>query len=240
MKHIVLTGLGIFCAAALFGQAAEIGTPDATTMEDGLPQQRLSEVSVDKFEMEGLWHSAISSDTGYSFSRLFDGGPHSKPPVEGEAELNIPDVKVLGTRVDFLRRGYTSLYITASRPIPVEGIVKTVSIWVAGRNYNHKLNLLIQDFYGRNFEIYMGKLNFQGWKKLTAAIPPQQEVGMNGVVQQNYHYSNISGLRIVGFRIDCDPMEAYGAYYVYMDDLRAITDLFTENMRDPDDPVDDW
>jgi hypothetical protein len=241
MKRIILTSLAIFCAAALFGQETpEVGTPGAADMEDGLPQQSLSEVSVDKFEMEGFWHSSISSDAGISVSRLFEGGPQNKPPIEGEADLNISDSKVLGTRIDFLRRGYTSLYVTADRPIPVEGIVKTVSVWVVGRNYNHRLNLLIQDFYGRNFEVYMGRLNFQGWKKLTAPIPPQQEVGMNGIVQQNYHYSNISGLKIIGFRIDCDPMEAYGAYYVYFDDLRAVTDLFTENMRDPDDPIDDW
>jgi hypothetical protein len=48
------------------------------------------------------------------------------------------------------------------------------------------------------------------------------------------------GIRIVGFRIDCDPIEAYGSYYVYFDDLRAVTDLFAENNRDPDDMADGW
>ncbi|GHT48570.1 flagellar filament protein FlaA [Spirochaetia bacterium] len=218
----------------------EIGTPNAENMEDGLPQQALTEISVDKFEMEGFWSSAISSDTGFASGKLFDGGPKAKVPLEGEQGLNLADVKVFGSKVDFLRRGHTSIYITSQRPIPVEGLTKTVSVWVAGRNYNHKLNLLIQDFYGRPFEIYMGKLNFQGWKRIVCAIPPQQEVGLNGIVQQNYHYSNISGIKIVGFRIDCDPMEAMGSYFVYLDDLRAVTDLFSENYRDPDDPVDDW
>ncbi|GMO24149.1 MAG: flagellar filament outer layer protein FlaA [Termitinemataceae bacterium] len=221
-------------------QQNEIGTPDANNMEDGLPQQALTEISVDKFEQEGFWSSAISSDTGYASSRLFEGGPKAKQPLEGEQELGLADNKVFGTRVDFLRRGHTSIFLTASRPIPVEGLTKTVSVWVAGRNYNHKMSLLIQDFYGRYFEIYMGRLNFQGWKKMVCAIPPQQEMGMNGIVQQNYHYSNISGIKIIGFRIDCDPMEALGSYYIYIDDLRAVTDLFSEDYRDPDDPVDDW
>ncbi|MDR0382893.1 MAG: flagellar filament outer layer protein FlaA [Spirochaetaceae bacterium] len=229
------------CAVALVAQdVPEVGTPNATDMNDGLPQQALSEVSVDKFEMEGFWRSNISSDAGFSVSRLFEGGPANKKPIEAEADLNIPDTKVLGTKVDFLRRGNISVYITSARPIPVEGIVKTLSVWVAGRNYNHKLFLLIQDFHGRNFEIYMGRLNFQGWKNLTAVIPPQQELGMNGIVQQNYHYSSISGIKVTGFRIECDPMDAYGSYYVYMDDLRAVTDLFTEDMREADDPFDDW
>jgi hypothetical protein len=75
---------------------------------------------------------------------------------------------------------------------------------------------------------------------MTAVIPPQQELGTNGIVQQNFHYSNISGIKVTGFRIDCDPMEALGTYFVYFDDLRAVTDLFTEDLRDPDDPIDDW
>jgi hypothetical protein len=239
MKRAILTGFIVFFASVIFAQQ-EVGTPSPTDSEDGLPQQSLSEVSVDKFEMEGFWRPSISSDSGFTSGRLFEGGPLNKTPIEGEAELNIPDEKVLGVRVDFLKRGSTNLYIMAARPVPIEGIVKTVSVWVAGRNYNHKLNVLIQDFYGRTFEIYMGRLNFQGWKKLTANIPPQQELGASGIVQQNYHYSNISGIKVIGFRIDCDPMEAYGAYYVYLDDMRAFTDLFTENMRDPDDPIDDW
>ncbi|MDR3356289.1 MAG: flagellar filament outer layer protein FlaA [Spirochaetaceae bacterium] len=242
MKRVLSGLMVIICAGALFAQQqpADVGTPQPTDINDSVPQTELSEVSVDKFEMEGFWRSSISSDSGFTVSRLFDGAPKDKTPIEGEAGLDIPDTKVLGVKVDFLRRGYTSLYITAARPIPVEGIVKTVSLWVAGRNYNHRLVLLIQDFYGRGFEIPMGRLNFQGWKNLTAVIPPQQELGMNGIVQKNYHYGNVSGLKIVGVRIDCDLADTYGAYFVYLDDLRAVTDLFSENLRDADDPIDDW
>jgi hypothetical protein len=109
-----------------------------------------------------------------------------------------------------------------------------------GRNYNHELVLLIEDFFGRPFELYMGKLNFQGWKKLTVAIPPQAEDGFNGIVQRNYHYNNNLGIKIIGLRVDVDPWEAYGSYYVYFDDLRAVTDLFAEDNRDADDLPDGW
>jgi hypothetical protein len=123
------------------------------------------------------------------------------------------------------------------RPIPIEGITKTISVWVAGRNFNHELILLIQDFFGKNFELNMGNLNFQGWKQLTVYVPPTRE---SGIVQRNYHYNNRMGIKIVGFRVDVDPTEAFGSYYVYLDDLRAVTDLFAEESRDPDDMVDSW
>ena len=113
-------------------------------------------------------------------------------------------------------------------------------MWVVGRNFNHTLNILIEDFFGRRYELYMGKLNYQGWKLLTVAVPPQAEDGRNGIVQRNYHYNNSMGIKIIGFRVDCDPLEALGSYYIYFDDLRAVTDLFAENNRDPDDMVDSW
>jgi hypothetical protein len=59
-------------------------------------------------------------------------------------------------------------------------------------------------------------------------------------VQTEYHYTNRTGIRITGFEVDCDPMDAFGTYYIYFDDLRAVTDLFGESKRDMDDMSDDW
>jgi hypothetical protein len=240
MKRFIFIALFLIIAVGMVSAQNAVGDPDPYEIGYDTAQQQLKEVSVDKFENEGFWISHMSSDEGYTTTRLFTGGPSAKDPIPDEEGMNIPDKYVLGTRVDFLRRGYNSFTIRPVRPIPIEGITKTVSMWVAGRNFNHDLVLLIQDYFGRNYEIYMGRLNFQGWKKLTVAIPPQSTDGVNGVVQRSYHYNNQMGIKIMGFRIDCDPMEAYGNYYVYFDDLRAVTDLFTENNRDPDDMADGW
>jgi len=240
MKRFILIALFILIAVGMVSAQDAIGEPDPYMIGVDSAQQQLKEVSVDKFEAEGFWVSHMSSDEGYTTSKLFTGGPSGKEPIPDEEGMNIPDTHVLGTRVDYLRRGYNSFTIRPVRPIPIEGITKTVSLWVAGRNFNHDLVLLIQDYFGRNYEIYVGKLNFQGWKKMTVAIPPQSTDGVNGVIQRSYHYNNQMGIKITGFRIDCDPMEAYGNYYIYFDDLRAVTDLFAENNRDPDDMADGW
>jgi hypothetical protein len=240
MKRIIIIALFFVIAAGMVSAQFEIGDTDPWMLGIESAQQMLKEVSVDKFEHDGFWYSTMSSDEGYTTTRLFFGGPADKEPIPDEEGLNIPDQYVLGTRVDYLRRGYNSFTIRPIRPIPIEGITKTVSMWVVGRNFNHDIKLLIQDFFGRNYEIHMGKLNFQGWKKLTVAIPPQAPDGINGVVQRSYHYNNQMGIKIMGFRIDCDPLEAFGSYYIYFDDLRAVTDLFAENNRDPDDMADGW
>jgi hypothetical protein len=241
MKRLSLFVLVLMAAGALFAQQRqEVGATDVERLGLDAAQQLLKEVSVEKFEREGYWRSTMSPDTGYVTTRLFAGGPLGKEAIPDEEGLNIPDNYVLGTRVDFLRRGYTSFTLYPIRPIPIEGITKTVSVWVVGRNYNHELYILLEDFFGRPFELYVGKLNFQGWKKLTVAIPPQAEDGFNGIVQRNYHYNNQMGIKITGFRVNVDPWEAYGSYYVYLDDVRAVTDLFAEDNRDPDDMLDTW
>jgi hypothetical protein len=239
MKRILVIFLVLsFATGALFAQ--EIGGIDARRLGIDAAQQNLKEISVDKFERESFWRSYMSPDSGYITSRLFVGGPMGKEAIPDEAGMNIPDKHVLGARIDFLRRGHSSFTFAPMRPIPIEGITKTVSVWVVGRNNNHTLVLLVEDFFGRRFELEMGKLNFQGWKKLTVAIPPQAADGRNGIVQRNYNYNNQMGIKITGLRVDVDPTEAFGSYYIYFDDLRAVTDLFAENDRDPDDMIDSW
>jgi hypothetical protein len=241
MKRFVIVALFLIVAVALFAQqGTEVGTPNPEMIGIDSAQQQLKEISVEKFEHDGFWRSTMSSDEGYSVARLFSGSPAAKEPIPEEEGMEVPDKYVLGTRVDFLRRGYNSFTVYPIRPIPIEGITKTISMWIVGRNFNHEIKILIQDFFGHDYELYMGKLNFQGWKKLTVAIPPQADDGVHGVVQRNYHYNNQMGIKVTGFRIDCDPMEAYGSYYLYFDDMRAVTDLFAENNRDSDDMADGW
>ncbi|MDR0638164.1 MAG: flagellar filament outer layer protein FlaA [Spirochaetaceae bacterium] len=241
MKRYTYISTVLFLAVAAFLSAQEVGTPEADRIQGNADNEELKEVSVEKFEIDGTWSASLSADAGFVTSRLFPGGPSDKTPVPEEEGLDIPDTKVFGARVDFLRRGDTSIFLYPQWPIPIEGITKTVSVWVAGRNYNHTLVLLIQDAMGRYFELEVGQLNFQGWKKLTVAIPPQPDYGRQGIVQRDLHFTSLAGgIRIAGFRIDVDPMEAYGTYFIYLDDLRATTDLFAETSREPDDPNDDW
>lgn len=239
MKRIFVITLIFSAAAWVFGQN-EVGEPDPRRLGTDTAQQFLQEVSVDRFEREGFWRGSMSPDVGFITTRLFMGGPAGAEPIPAEEGMDIPNEHVLGARVDFLRRGHSSFTVYPARPIPIEGITKTVSVWVVGRNTNHELFLQIEDFFGRPFELFMGRLNFQGWRRLTVAIPPQGDDGVRGIVQRNFHYAFDMGIRIRGFRVVVNPWEAFGSYYIYFDDLRAVTDLFAEHNRDPDDMADGW
>ena len=198
-------------------------------------QQALQEVSISRFEDPGFWRVHMPSDAGIVIHRRLEGGPMDKQPIAAEAEagIEVPDEFVLGVRAQFFRRGVTSIFVEAIRPMPVPGIAKTLSVWVVGRNFNHELFAIIRDQFGNTGQLYMGRMNFSGWRQMTTAIPPN-------IMQRNVHYPHLAGIEVLGFLIRPAMLETFGSYYVYFDDLRALTDLFTEDSRDPDDMIDGW
>lgn len=240
MKKILITTAAFLCAASMiFAQSRSLAEPNADDVGTDSAARALREVSIDKFERDGSWNVHISPDVGVITARLFEGSPAAKETLEEDEGSEDLDTHVLGIKADFFRRGINSIYITAVRPLPVEGITKTISVWVAGRNANHDIYVLVQDYYGHDYELYLGNLGFSGWKQMTVAVPPSPD-GEHGIVQSSPYYGDRPGLRIVGFRIDCNPMLARGTYYVYFDDLRVITDLFELQNRDEDDMPDNW
>ena len=241
-KKILLTALMLIMALSF--AAAQVNGPDPTKTGVTSAQQKLKEVSVSKFENAGFWYGLFPRDDGLMFLRSFPGSPLDKEAIPEDVEAGIVtldqdgmimegDNYVLGAKVYFFHRGVINFAIKPVRPLPIEGITKTISIWVCGRNTNHRLEIVVTDHFGHDAIIDMGKLNFMGWKKLTIAVPPN-------IVQRDYHYNNKMGVSVSAFNVKCDLDETYGNYYLYFDDLRAVTDLFAEANRDQDDMVDSW
>ena len=232
MKKIVFLALifGLTAAAAFAQQEID---PEATGVVTA--QQKLKEISVTKMEDAGFWYGVFPADNGLIELRAFPGGPLDKEPIEDEEQFGLgeADENVVGAKVSFFRRGVIDFTLKPIRPLPIEGITKTISVWVAGRNTNHRLELLVSDHFGNHAVIPMGKLNFSGWKQMTVTIPPH-------IKQRDYHYNDRMGLSIEGFNVKCDIDETYGRYYIYFDDVRAVTDLFAEESRDTDDMMDAW
>ena len=219
MKKIIALLLIAFTAGAVFAQSVYEANPETVGADSAM--MSLREIS----------------DDGVIAARLFDGSPLMKEPLQGEDESE--DTQVLGVRVDFFRRGLDSFTITSGRPLPIEGTVKTISMWVCGRNQDHEMYVMVQDYFGRNYELYLGNLGFSGWKKLTCVVPPSLD-GEHGIVQSSAYYGDKPGLKILGFRVNCNPMQARGSYYIYLDDLRAVTDLYDMENHDEDGMLDDW
>lgn len=240
-KFLVVLMILSVAFVGVFAQSSgsSLADPNPETIGDDSAKQYLKEVSVELFEREGSWSAKISPDDGVITSRLFEGAPAGKVAIEGMENQNIEDKKVLGVKVEFFKRGINSFTIKSERPLAIEGVTKTLSVWVSGRNQGHDLTLLIQDYFGHNYELYVGKIDFSGWKQMKVAVPPSPD-GVHGIVQSSSFLGDKPGLKVVGFRIDCNPMNARGSYYVYFDDLRAVTDIYSIQNRDEDDMDDNW
>ncbi len=238
-RFFVLFLLLFFTVFGVFAQqdVDTVGAPNPNVIGVDSAQQKLREISVSKFEDAGFWEVNMSPDQGLIRMRRFEGGPVDKTPIPGEVETGIADMEtdrfVLGLKVQYYGRGYKQFSFMPVKPIPIEGITKTLSVWVVGRNFNHELFVLLQDQFGNYAEVPMGLLNFSGWRQLTIAIPPS-------IRQRDYHFSNRMGIKVLGFLVRTDPAESYGSYYIYFDALRAVTDLFSEEERDVDDFTDAW
>ena len=222
----------------LWSVAAQDSVPEAGQIGLNTAQQNLQEVRVDQFEDPGFWLSSIPVDRGLILHRRVAGGAPGKEAIEAEAEagVEIVDDNVVGVRVDFYRRGAVNFAIEAVRPIAIPGIVKTLSVHVVGRNRRHRLSAVVEDYFGNISTIPMGTnglLNHSGWRRMTAAIPPSIE-------QNSPFFNSQSGLLFRGFIVEAALEESFGTYYIYFDDLRAVTDLFAEEARDPNDMVDGW
>ena len=241
MKRFGLIVLLILSSLYVFAQTngAAVGEPDATQIGDDVSQMRLVDITVSQFEDPGFWQARMASDLGLISLRRREGAPlgkatYDKERLDNEAKQNVPEGQyVLGVKVKFYRRAMTSFSIAPIRPLPIPGKCKTVSVWAIGRNFNHVIKIMLRDYFGQQHELTMDRLNFLGWKKLTVAIPPT-------IQQSEYHYTALMGIQFVGFKIYCDLMESYGTFYLYLDDLSAVTDLFEEEFQDEDDIADDW
>lgn len=234
MKRIVANVILLLLVAGVaFSQVTPV---DPADLGSDTAQQRLQEVSVTRFEDPGMWSVFIPADRGVISHRRFEGGPAGKEPIEAEVAAGIDeqDDFVLGVKAEFYRRGHAPITVTLRRPLAISGIVKTISVWVVGRNFNHELDLVVEDQAGNRNFLNFGRLNHSGWgpNAMTVAVP-------QNIVQQDL-YSNTTGLYVHGFVIRPELTETFGSFYIYFDDMRATTDLFPEVSRDPDDMSDNW
>ncbi|MEK6794849.1 MAG: flagellar filament outer layer protein FlaA [Spirochaetota bacterium] len=224
-----LTVIAVIAALATMAFAQGAATAPKSSPSGGVTNvENVTNYVVENFEMATAWEAAMPRDQGIISLLRKEGGPADVRSKGEDANRFI-----VGLKVEYFRTGYNWFSAVPPRPIKIPGITKQLSVWVAGRNYEHRLYFVISDFYGQVNMLGNEKLNFTGWKQVTAQISPF-------LPQDEYHSSTERGIHLRGLRIECDPLFTHGKYYVYFDDIVAETDLYLENFRDADDPSDDW
>lgn len=214
--------------------------PDSVTSANS----QIVEVRLSGFEDASFWDVSMPDDQGVISKQSRSGAPYdvsneqspnaiAKRDEENGIPRSYPRQKVLGVKVQYIARGHNWFAIRPVKPIIIEGICQSISCYVAGRNYKHFLKIFIVDYFGDEKVLAVDKLNFIGWRELNVSVPASIE-------QTDYHFIDKQGIKFNGFMVECDPLESYGVYYIYFDELRAVTDIFNEKTRDKDDMGDNW
>lgn len=237
-KNILILTAVFICIISWGANAQTADTGASPADQESLEaNSQITDVIVTSFEDPSFWKGYMPLDQGVITTRKREGVPmQAKEEKEKDLANKVPDYplkNVLGAKIEYISRGHNWFVIRPVRPLQIEGECKSLSIYVAGRNYRHTLKILIQDFWGKEMELTVSELNFVGWKKLHVPVPPH-------IKQMDYHFLDRRGIKFTGIKIECDPAETFGTYYVYFDQLRAKTDLFLERYRDEDDMADNW
>jgi hypothetical protein len=238
MKRLLIIGL-IICFHILLLNTEETKTDTVLTANS-----QITEVRLNGFEDASFWNVSMPIDQGVITRQSRDGAATDvkidtnlnsikKRDEKYGIPSNYPKERVLGVKVQYIARGYNWFAIRPVKPIVIEGVCQHISFFVVGRNYKHTMKILVLDYFGRERELVADKLNFVGWKELIVPIP-------DNISQTDYHFPDKQGIKFNGFLIETDPLEAFGVYYIYFDELRALTDIFNEKTKDEFDISDDW
>lgn len=177
---------------------------------------------------EWLVTGSVFKYPGYPRSRLINTWPTSlfgKNPADG-AELNS-----LGIHGRFYRKAHNHIDIipvstnsagkVEPTPIELPGQVRYIDLWVWCSKYDFNIEVHVQDYQEIDYVLQLGSLRHEGWRKLSAWIP-------STIPQMEIHLPKYKTLKLTKFRIWTSPKERVSDFYVYMDHVTVITDVYQE------------
>lgn len=115
-------------------------------------------------------------------------------------------------------------------PLPIPGIAKAIDLWVWGSNYNYYMEVHVRDFMGVDHVLPMGNMLYAGWRNLSTDIP-------GSIPQTRRYIPRFQGLELTEFVIWTRPDEKVDDFYVFVDHVKVLTDMFIARF-DGDDLAD--
>jgi hypothetical protein len=118
------------------------------------------------------------------------------------------------------------------KPIPIPGRVQLIDLWVWGSSYNYWLDIHLQDYRGVDHVLQLGSLQYAGWRNLSVTVP-------GSIPQASPYIPRFRGLVITKLVLWTRPDAPVDGFYVFLDDLKVLTDLFEtrfdgDELADPD------
>ncbi len=166
----------------------------------------------------------------------------------GRNPKNQNSLLALGVHSRFDRKGYNYVEIIPAKkgpdgklapaPLVLPGRVRMIDLWVWGANYNYTLDVHLRDFQGIDRVLHAGSLMFAGWKNMSVTVT-------GNIPQSRRYLPQFQPLELTKLVIWTHPTEKVDDFYVFLDQLKVLTDLGRtrfdgDDLADPDVLNDLW
>lgn len=191
-------------------------------------QTALALETLEDFEQSEDWRAKSTCPLGETRAlkivqrgdiRATDDENAAPPPQEAYSIAQNPEAPnhILGVKTYFNERGFDRVEIFPPHEYTIRGKARQFSIWALGRNFRHTMYVKLRDYRGRTHTLRLGRLDFFGWRRLTATVP--------GWLPQSTRYSMLDkNLHFVSLFVVSDHHEVGGQFYFYVDGLKALID----------------
>ncbi len=243
-KTLILTTMVALCfAQGVFaqGQGTAGAQPQATTSSSGEPDigkpaEKIlidfanlpPELSIDIWRIKLSGYSDIPKCRNLSDLKIV-------PVDSAKLDTDIKFDKSLGIRVNFeYSHGNDWAQIYPIYPVSEfyakegngilrnVGPLKSISLWVAGRNFKNSIEVRMLDNDGKYKSINFGNLYFKGWRKLTWENPDFiKDVKKRDLVKPHLYPQYEPYLKFESIVIYKSPMEYGGDFVTYVKDVRV-------------------
>lgn len=117
------------------------------------------------------------------------------------------------------------------------GIIKSVAVTIKGLNFPHGFSVVLQDSDGNEKSIFMGYLNFDGWREIRWDNPAYVQDVRNRELRMFPLYPKTTPMvKFDGFVVTRDAANEGGDFVCYVKDVKILYDkAVLEPVRDIDD-----
>ncbi|MCL2294726.1 MAG: flagellar filament outer layer protein FlaA [Spirochaetes bacterium] len=208
--------------------------------------QNLVSIILDDFNNpeESPWIAVGSRFATEDFPRI--AFPRAWPEALHGANREGRDLRVLGVWGRFDRQGFNYIQLIPNRRneagefigIPIPGRARELDLWVWGSRFDFYMEVHVRDYRGFVHVLDLGSINFAGWRNLSVEFPGR-------VRQVQRHIPQQQPLSLMKVVIWTRPNERVDNFYVYLDQIKVLTDIFTtrfdgDELADPERVEEIW
>jgi hypothetical protein len=117
------------------------------------------------------------------------------------------------------------------------GTIKSISVRVTGRNYPHGLSISVKDEQDTVQEMFLGHLDFDGWRTLTWQNPNYiTDVKQRDLIKKPLYPETMPSIKFDSFTVYRNGSQIGGDFVLYLKDVMMVYDLaILETERDIND-----